>query len=182
MAYETERLKFRHWTSEDAEECFALAKDPHVGPPCGWIPHVEIDETRQILREILINNHTYCIIEKSTGRIIGNIGIDEVHDPNYEAKGYERELGFWMGYPYWNRGYMTEAVLGTIEYCFDVLGVDTLWCGHFVENEASRRVQEKCGFQYEYTYRAYFSQLQEVREVRQSSIKSDNWRMKCQTK
>ena len=164
--YETERLGFRPWTIEDAEECFGLSSNEHVGPPCGWEPHKSLDETKEILQSILINDHTYCIIEKSSGKIIGNMGIDDIHDPDVEPRENERELGFWLGYPYWNKGYMTEAVKGTIEYCFNVLGLSKLWCGYFSYNAASGRVQEKCGFKHAYTKEHFKTRLgQEVELV-----------------
>ena len=34
MALETERLYFRHWTIEDKDELFKMAKDPDIGYRC----------------------------------------------------------------------------------------------------------------------------------------------------
>ncbi len=226
MTYETERLYFRPWKIEDAEELFSLAADEHVGPPCGWLPHICLDETKSILERILINDHTFCFIDKESGKIIGNIGIDDVHDsemlerlkseskekasasnqsapdsgsqsasdsgnqtgsdsgnqsaPDSGNQGkepvlMERELGFWVGYPYWNQGYMTEAVIGTIDYCFDVLGLTRLWCGNFSDNPASGHVQEKCGFKYVYTRKEFSQQLgKEVEIITRSLERCDN--------
>ena len=176
ITYETERLQFRPWTMEDAEECFALASDEHVGPPCGWLPHICLDETKSIMERLLINDHTFCIIEKASGKIIGNIGIDDVHDSEMLAKlkeegiESEKEIGFWVGYPYWNQGYMTEAVKGTIDYCFNELGLTKIRCGNFSDNPASGRVQEKCNFQYEYTRTEFSQQLGREVEIIQRSI------------
>ena len=41
---------------------------------------------------------------------------------------------------------MPEAVNTVIHYCFEMLGYDYLTCGHFLRNDRSRRVVEKCGF------------------------------------
>ena len=157
--YETQRLGFRPWRIEDAEECFGLSSDEHVGPPCGWAPHKTLDETKEILQNVLINDYTFCIIEKASGRIIGNMGIDDIHDTDVGPKEGERELGFWLGYPYWNKGYMTEAVKGTIDFCFNQLGLSKLWCSYFDFNKSSARVQEKCGFKYAYTKHNYKTRL-----------------------
>ena len=163
MTYESERLMFRPWTLEDAEECFALASDERVGPMCGWLTHKNVEETKEILENNLINDHTFCIIEKSSGKIVGNMGIDFVHTEDEEGNKVlvedERELGFWMGYPYWNKGYMTEAVKATIDYCFNELGMNRLLCGHFDYNRASARVQEKCGFKFESTSKRFWERL-----------------------
>ena len=155
MTYESERLYFRPWTIDDAEALLELSSDERVGPRCGWMPHKTLEESREILGKILVNDHTYCIIEKASEKIIGNMGIDYVYE-NDDAEERvivddEKELGFWLGYPYWNKGYMTEAVKATIDYCFNELGMRKLWCGHFDDNHASARVQEKCGFKYDST-------------------------------
>ena len=143
---ETERLSFRPWTVDDVEECFELARDPHVGPPCGWQPHKDIEETKEVVKNILMNDHTYAIIEKSSGKIIGDISINPVYDSDKNVIEDQKEIGFWLGYPYWNQGYMSEALKGTVEYCFSDPGISRLWCEYFSDNPASGRVQRKCGF------------------------------------
>lgn len=159
MIKETERLKFRHWTMEDADRLFELTSNEYVGPRCGWIPPKSVDESRENLEKILINDFTYCIIEKSTGEIIGDIGIDQVMEEDQDGNKVpvegERELGFWIGYPYWNKGYMTETVMAAIDYCFDELKLSKIHCGNYSFNPASGRVQEKCGFKYQETKMVY---------------------------
>ena len=56
-------------------------------------------------------------------------------------------FGYWVAKPYWNKGICTEALRLMIDYCFNVKGFHTLWCDYFVDNPASGRVMEKCGFQ-----------------------------------
>lgn len=175
MTYETQRLVFRPWTMGDAEECFALSSDEHVGPPCGWQPHKTLEDTRQVLSNILINDHTYCIIEKASGRIVGNMGINPVYDSEKKRIEDERELGFWLGFPYWNQGYMTEAARGTIDYCFSRLNVKKLWCGYFSGNLASARVQEKCGFQHSYTKTVFWNALEKEVELNSGFLMREDW-------
>lgn len=43
---------------------------------------------------------------------------------------------------------MPEAVKAIIEYCFSVLQLDYLTCGHFDHNNRSKRVIENCGFHF----------------------------------
>ena len=74
-------------------------------------------------------------------------------DPMGEASGIElsedeAEIGYWIGKDYWGRGLTPEAVKAVIDYCFKELDFDWLTCGHFVRNNQSRRVVEKCGFRY----------------------------------
>ena len=58
------------------------------------------------------------------------------------------EIGYWLSSDYWGKGYATEAVHALIDYAFTDLGYDALHAGARVTNPASRRVLEKCGFQW----------------------------------
>ena len=59
-----------------------------------------------------------------------------------------REIGYVLSKDYWNNGIMTECVKEVINYCFNIVNLDFLICGHFINNDKSRRVQEKCGFKH----------------------------------
>jgi 8-oxo-dGTP diphosphatase len=56
-------------------------------------------------------------------------------------------LGYWIGAPYQDNGYGTEAVGAVVSACFEVLGCDILGAGVFADNPASVRVLEKCGYE-----------------------------------
>lgn len=58
------------------------------------------------------------------------------------------EIGYWIGEPYWDKGIATEAVRALIDYAFGDLGLEALVAAARVVNPASRRVVEKCGFQW----------------------------------
>jgi RimJ/RimL family protein N-acetyltransferase len=58
------------------------------------------------------------------------------------------ELGYWIGVRFWGQGYGTEAVRAVIDWAFTDLGHDALQAGARVTNPASRRLLEKCGFQW----------------------------------
>jgi predicted acetyltransferase len=58
------------------------------------------------------------------------------------------ELGYWLGAPYWGQGFATEAARAAIDYAFGDFGHEALLSGARVSNPASRRVLEKCGFQW----------------------------------
>ena len=74
------------------------------------------------------------------GELIGLCGLD--------ARPDGAELGYWLGVAFWNHGYGTEAARAVIDYGFTKLGHDVLQSGARVSNPASRRVLEKCGFQW----------------------------------
>ncbi len=63
----------------------------------------------------------------------------------------ECELGYWLGRPFWGRGYMPEAAAALLRRGFETLGMTTVWCGYYEGNDKSRRVQEKLGFVYHHT-------------------------------
>ena len=75
------------------------------------------------------------------GPVIGACGIARFD-------GREPELGYWLGVPFWGQGYATEAARAVIDHAFADLGYEHLLAGARVSNPASRRVLEKCGFQW----------------------------------
>ena len=58
----------------------------------------------------------------------------------------DAEIGYWIAKPYWNKGLCTEALKAMVKWCFEEEGFDKLWSDFFVDNPASGRVMEKCGF------------------------------------
>jgi RimJ/RimL family protein N-acetyltransferase len=75
------------------------------------------------------------------GTVLGACGIAMLD-------GVTPEIGYWLGVPYWGRGYATEAARAVIDHAFATLDHDRLVAGARVSNPASRRVLEKCGFQW----------------------------------
>jgi RimJ/RimL family protein N-acetyltransferase len=73
------------------------------------------------------------------GSVLGCCGIEQRDGP---------EIGYWLGVPFWGQGYATEAARALVDHAFGDLGCDTLQAGARVSNPASRRVLEKCGFQW----------------------------------
>ena len=143
---ETKRLIIRRWTLADAEALYKYASDPDVGPAAGWPPHTSVDESRKIIEEVFSNQYTWAMELKETGEAIGCIGFYPHGLSNIEICENDCEIGYWLGKPYWNRGLMTEALREMIDYCFNAKGYETLWSDFFVDNPASGRVMEKCGF------------------------------------
>lgn len=54
MIFETERLILRPWTEEDAESLFEYASDPAVGPIAGWPVHTSVENSREIIQQVLM--------------------------------------------------------------------------------------------------------------------------------
>ena len=149
MTFETERLILRPWEEGDAEECYKYAKDPRVGSAAGWPVHTDVENTRQIIRDILMVPETYAIELKETGLPVGSVGLHFHSD--LAQKDDECELGYWIGVPYWGRGLVPEASREMLRHAFEDLGMARVWCGYYEGNEKSKRVQEKLGFKYQRT-------------------------------
>lgn len=151
----TERLLLRPWNMDDVESLYRLCAGPDIGPAAGWKPHESLEESRGIL-EKWINGEGcpetfFALEEKETGRLAGALGLhpDVMRRENPQC----RMVGYWVGKEYWGRGYATEAVNAAMDYAFQRLRVKLLTVEHYVGNEGSRRVIEKCGFSYEGTLR-----------------------------
>ncbi|MBQ1315150.1 MAG: GNAT family N-acetyltransferase [Erysipelotrichaceae bacterium] len=94
------------------------------------------------------DNHfvVLAIIEKKSGQVIGMINQYN----QLSTFVHYIETGYAIGSPYWNKGYVTEALKLFMDYCFSK-NVHKVYAGCFPENPASRRVMEKAGMTYEYT-------------------------------
>ena len=149
MSLETNRLILRPWEETDAEECYQYAKDHQVGPAAGWPAHTSIENTVQVIRDVLMVPETYAIVLKETGLPIGSIGL-HFHS-NLAGKDDEAELGYWLGVPYWGRGIIPEAAREMLRHAFEDLNLNRVWCGYYDGNEKSRRVQRKLGFRHMWT-------------------------------
>ena len=143
---ESERILLRLWRESDAEVLYRHASDPEVGPQAGWPPHRSVDESREIIRTLFANDHTWAIVLKENGEPVGCIGYYTTSESNIGIGPRDAEVGYWVARPYWNRGIATEALRLLIDYCFRQRGFCTLWADHFVDNHASARVMQKCGF------------------------------------
>ncbi len=143
---ETERLVLRPWCMADAEKLFRLASDPLVGPAAGWAPHANVEESRQVIDDILSKQESYAICLKETGQVIGSISLKPAAKEIDIAGEGDLSVGYWLGSAYWGRGLASEALAAVIDHAFWELGADVLWAGYFEGNDRSRRCLEKCGF------------------------------------
>ena len=151
---ETERLLLRRFRIDDAQEMFDnWAKDGRVSEFLTWSPHISSDFTRQLLEgwsAAYEDLNTYNWAIEFEGKTIGGISVVRLNTRHEYA-----ELGYCIGYDYWNRGIMTEAAGAVIDYLFAEVGVNRVGISHAVKNPGSGRVAQKCGLTYEGTKREY---------------------------
>jgi RimJ/RimL family protein N-acetyltransferase len=140
VVLKTERLVLRAPSHVDVPVMVALAGDRRVAENTTRIPHpYRAEDAEGFIDSIKNGGETVFTIELD-GALIGMCGIDLRRDG--------AELGYWLGVPFWGRGYATEVARAIIDYAFGKLGHEVLHSGARVSNPASRRVLEKCGFQW----------------------------------
>jgi ribosomal-protein-alanine N-acetyltransferase len=177
MILETERLLLRPWSVEDADSLFEYAKDPRVGPIAGWPIHTSVKNSREIIETVLSAEGTFAVCRKEDGRAIGSIGLMIGEGSNIGLKDDEAEIGYWIGVPFWGQGMIPEAVRELMRYAFEELHMKKLWGGYFDGNDKSKRVQEKCGLQYQYTNKdKEWPLMHDVRTEHVTCITREAWR------
>ncbi len=134
----TERLVLRAFAQSDADAFQALAGDFEVARMTSDIPHpLTLEQARQWLQpasgevRLAISEHA---------QLAGGVGY-------FRRPGGAAELGFWLGRQFWGRGIATEAVTALVRYGFGPGGQSAMSSSHFIDNPASGRVLEKCGFE-----------------------------------
>ena len=140
---ETERLILRSPQLEDAKAIAALANDRRIAENTRRIPHpyrTSDAETFIAATSTGLGEIALAILQRD-GTLIGCCGLGLLDGP-------APEIGYWLGVPFWGRGYATEAVRALIDYAFTELDHTALQAGARVTNPASRRILEKCGFQW----------------------------------
>lgn len=147
----TDRLLLRAWSESDAESLYQYAKDPAVGPIAGWPPHKNIEESRDVIKNVFSGQECYAVCLKEDGVAIGAIELKLNGHTDMTDKDDECELGYWLGQPFWGKGLIPEAAKELLRHAFDDLKMNTVWCGYYDGNVKSKRVQEKLGFVYHHT-------------------------------
>jgi RimJ/RimL family protein N-acetyltransferase len=137
----TERLTLRAPWLADVKAIARLAGDRRVAENTARIPHpYGTADAEEFIATVNGYDGEACFVVTYGGTPIGICGVDLRED--------SAELGYWLGVDYWGHGFATEAARAVIDHAFGDLGHQTLQSGARVSNPASRRVLEKCGFQW----------------------------------
>ena len=100
---------------------------------------------KQVLKGFLEKKDVLAVYHRLDEKVIGSVGLHQKTDLNGNVY---YEIGYVLSTPYEGRGLMTEAVRRVIKHAFLDLNIERLFVCHFIENIKSKRVIEKCGFQY----------------------------------
>jgi RimJ/RimL family protein N-acetyltransferase len=139
---ETKRLALRAPRLEDAKMVATLANDRRIAENTARIPHpYTLSDAESFIGGAAKSGEAVFLVTLRDATVIGACGVVFQYEET-------PELGYWLGVPFWGKGYATEALHAVIDYAFADLGHDALQAGARVTNPASRRVLEKCGFQW----------------------------------
>ncbi|WP_292522199.1 GNAT family N-acetyltransferase [Methanoculleus sp.] len=176
----TDRLVLRPFTPKDAPVVQRLAGDYAVASRTLEIPYPYPDGAA----EAWIATHAagfrkglhavYAVTRAGKGDLVGAAGLVEIN--RRHGRG---ELGYWVGRPYWGRGYATEAARAVIECGFSVLGLHRVYAMHFSRNPASGRVMAKCGMRHEAHLREHGRKWGVFEDIDVWGVLRDEWRERC---
>jgi len=141
---ETERLILRPPRAADIGRFVPLLNDFEVVKNLSRVPYPysEDDGCAWILKSAWARargeDYPFAILKKTDGAYLGACGYHPLPDG---------EIGYWLGRPYWGKGYASEAVARLVLFVFEELGAEAIGAGWFQDNPASGRVLEKLGFE-----------------------------------
>jgi RimJ/RimL family protein N-acetyltransferase len=139
---ETERLALRAPHFDDAKAIALLANDLRIAQNMLRLPHpYSFADAESFIATANSDDGERVFLITRGATVLGACGLARLNRA-------QPEIGYWLGVAFWGQGYATEAARALIDHAFGDLGYETLAGGARVSNPASRRVLEKCGFQW----------------------------------
>ena len=148
---QTERLLLRPWKIDDVatrRRCSSMQAIRTSGRPLHGRCMPVSRTVRGVIRNVLSTPETYAVVLKETGEPIGSIGLaplSDAVDPERREPESTREIGYWIGEPYWGQGLIPEAGREILHHGFEDLQLTAIWGVHDVNNHKSSRVMDKLG-------------------------------------
>jgi len=146
----TERLVLGAFDDAEAPELQRLAGAREIADTTLMIPHpYELAHAEQFIalqRDGVAEGQEliFAIHRLADARLVGAVALREIDPIHLQA-----ELGYWIGVPFWNQGYATEAARAVVDLGFARLGLNRIYAHHMARNPASGRVLERIGMQRE---------------------------------
>lgn len=151
----THRLILRRYKLSDAQYMYKnYATDKRVTRFLNWEPYSCVEDVETFVNDVITSyekpdTYHWAIIYE--GEIIGAISAWAINEQDCNC-----EVGYNIGYDYWNKGIMTEALTAVIRYLFDEVKMHRILAKHDVDNPASGKVMQKCGMKREGIFRQYY--------------------------
>ncbi len=172
---ETERLILRPFSIADATEVMRLAGDRAIADTTTNIPH----PYKEGMADQWISKHAetfendrgiaWAITRKADSALLGAISLMGM------VKGHQAELGYWIGKPYWKKGYCTEAGRAVLRYAFRELELCRVHASHFTRNPASGRVMQKIGMRHEGCRRQHVKKWDKTEDLELYGVLKHEW-------
>lgn len=177
----TPRLVLRPFEAGDAAEVTHLVADGRIADTTRNIAHPYHQEMAEQWIASLGPNFqagtqaTFAITRAADHTLMGAIGLTI-------ARADQRaEMGYWLGVPFWNQGYITEAARAVLRYGFTELGLHRIMATHIARNPASGRVMQKIGMRYEGTQRDHYVKNGAFEDVVHYAILLPEWQAQQHT-
>jgi RimJ/RimL family protein N-acetyltransferase len=171
---ETARLNLRALTEADIPELLPLIGAREVAATTLRIAH---PYTEQNAMDFLAKTRDedkiwLAITQRADGRLCGGVGL--MLDLEHERA----ELGYWVGVPYWGKGYATEAAQAMVQYGFDALELNRILASCMSHNSASGKILVKLGMLHEGCQREHQRKWGEFVDVDCYGILRSEWESK----
>jgi [ribosomal protein S5]-alanine N-acetyltransferase len=169
---ETERLQLRPYTESDIPELLPLIGAREVAATTLRIPHPYTEQdARQFIAGLDLNEKVWLgIWARTDGPLIGGVGLA------LNRQHQNAELGYWIGVPFWGKGYATEAAREMLRHGFEDIGLHRIFASHFKGNSASGRVLTKLGMRYEGSQREHVSKWGQFIDSELYGILRSEWK------
>jgi [ribosomal protein S5]-alanine N-acetyltransferase len=180
----TDRLVLREFAMADATELHLLARSREVARTMLHLPHPyeegTAEEWIQGLRPMFESGKgtTFAVVLREGDTLIGTVSLYTKAPDGTAVLGEEGTglLGFWIGVPYRNEGYATEAVAEVVRYGFEGRGLRRVRANHFGSNEASGRVLRKVGMSHAGTRPNYYEKWGNTEDREEYVLPVLKWR------
>ena len=149
-----DKIRLRPIEVSDATDAYSLLTDDAVLANLAWngpASEAEIAETYTRWQAEFRAGENCCLAIERADKT-GLVGGIDVRFPRHPR---QADIGYWLGVPYWNKGYMTEAVRLICYLSFKQFDAARVYATVFVGNTGSRRVLEKNGFSVDGTLRSH---------------------------
>lgn len=145
--FQSNRIKLIKPDTKYLNDFFSYASKPNVGPLAGWKPHQNVSVTKYTLEEMIKSKNTWFIIWLENDKMIGTIDLTP-DETSFIFKPTVYELGYSLDDEYWGKGIAVEACNLLLDYAFNDLRIKEVTARHSEQNNRSKRVLEKLGFEF----------------------------------
>lgn len=140
---ETERLILRPLTTNDAKDVFEWVSDPVVNRFMPYGLYNNVEQVKEWINGIEEDKNHFGFELAETGKVIGS------GDVGFDSENGAYGLGYNLNRAFWGQGFATEAAKAMIRWAYETVGARDFVACHAVQNPASGKVIQKCGFRFE---------------------------------